>query len=196
MFPGRLESNRPVSDSLLKRVAAGEMAAMQECIAQYGGLVWSLARRFSGSNSDAEDAVQEVFVALWKSADRFDESKGSETTFVAMIARRRLIDERRKVQRQANLVERAMEQTTIPPPRDDVEMADEAKHASTVLAELSREQQRVLQLSIHHGLTQEQIAEHTGLPLGTVKTHIRRGLIRVREKLANLAGQRGAEVQT
>ena len=98
-----------VAKSVLQRVAAGEMAAMQECIDEYGGLIWSLARRFCSSPAEAEDAAQEVFIALWENAARFDEAKGAEVTFVAMIARRRLIDSGRKQQRRRNAVDRAKE---------------------------------------------------------------------------------------
>src|ERR1043165_482447 len=79
--------------ALLARVAGGDPRAVRDCIARYGGLVWSIARRFEGA--DAEDAVQEIFLDLWKSAARFDPQIASEPAFVAMIARRRLIDRRR-----------------------------------------------------------------------------------------------------
>src|SRR5436190_14026687 len=91
MQPAMQSSNEEAP--LLGRVAAGDEAAVRECLARYGGLVWSIARRFEPS--DAEDAVQEIFLDLWKSAARFDRAVASETAFVAMIARRRLIDRRR-----------------------------------------------------------------------------------------------------
>src|SRR4051794_24108813 len=80
---------------LLSRVASGDRAAIRETIQQYGGLVWSLARRGSVSQEDAEDAVQEIFTDVWRSAARFDVRSGTEATFIATIARRRLIDRRR-----------------------------------------------------------------------------------------------------
>src|ERR1041385_2281154 len=79
--------------ALLARVAGGDPRAVRDCIARYGGLVWSIARRFEAA--DAEDAVQEIFLDLWKSAARFDGRIASEAAFVAMIARRRLIDRKR-----------------------------------------------------------------------------------------------------
>src|SRR5690606_24550621 len=94
----RLLSNS--DDSVMPRVAAGDPAAMEDCLTRYGGLVWSLARRFSPTNADAEDAVQEVFIEVWRHADRYDESIASEPTFIAMIARRRLIDRQRRRDRQ------------------------------------------------------------------------------------------------
>jgi RNA polymerase sigma-70 factor (ECF subfamily) len=71
-------------------VGEGDTRAVAECIDRFGGLIWSLARRLSAGPADAEDAVQEVFIALWENAGRFDPEKGAEVTFVAMIARPRL----------------------------------------------------------------------------------------------------------
>ena len=85
---------RPLAvPSLLARVGAGDAGAVREVLSRYGGLVWSIAKRFEPS--EAEDAVQEIFLDLWKSAGRYDAALGSEATFIATIARRRLIDRRR-----------------------------------------------------------------------------------------------------
>lgn len=175
-----------MSESLLQRIVAGDMAAMQECIDHYGGLVWSLARRLSLSPGDAEDGVQEVFIELWKHAGRFDPSIASETTFVSMIARRRLIDRRRSRMTQEGHVKTSgeiAESSAQFEGDSSTEMSDEARLARESLQRLSPDQQRVLTLSIQYGLTHQQIAEHTGFPLGTVKTHARRGLMKVREEL-------------
>jgi RNA polymerase sigma-70 factor (ECF subfamily) len=85
---------RGLTDSLLQRVASGDMAAMQSCMDTYGGLMWSLARRFCPTATEAEDAVQEAFISVWENAQRYDPSKGAEVTFVAMIARRRRFERR------------------------------------------------------------------------------------------------------
>ena len=170
--------------SILPLVAAGDPGAMQRCMDRFGGLVWSLARRLSAGGADADDAVQEIFVDLWKSASRFDPAIASETTFVAMIARRRLIDRGRRRQRRidaAPLPEAAQPAAEAVP--DPTERSEDAARATAALGLLRPEQQRVLQLSIFHGASHEDIARSTGLPLGTVKTHARRGLIRLREIL-------------
>jgi RNA polymerase sigma-70 factor (ECF subfamily) len=175
-----------VTQSLLQRVAAGDAGAVRELIDRYGGLVWSLARRLSLSQSDAEDAVQEVFADVWKSAARFDERVASEATFIAMIARRRLIDRRRRASRTPAAVEVREDldgATARITPERRAELTEEASKAVKAIETLRPEQQRVLRLSIYHGLSHERIAEVTGLPLGTVKTHVRRGLLAVREAL-------------
>ncbi|MBL9150370.1 MAG: sigma-70 family RNA polymerase sigma factor [Phycisphaerae bacterium] len=176
-----LELQRPI----LERVAAGEPGAAKECLDRFGGLVWSLARRLCRNATEAEDAVQEIFVDLWKSAPRFDASIASETTFVAMIARRRLIDRTRRRARRP--VEATLTEATpvSAAPTDTPPVSEEAALAANAFEQLRPEQKRVLSLAIRNGQSHEQIASTTGLPLGTVKTHARRGLIKLRQILAD-----------
>jgi RNA polymerase sigma-70 factor (ECF subfamily) len=172
---------------LLPRIAGGDRSAVRECIARYGDLVWSLARR--GAHDDAEDAVQEIFLDLWKSASRFDAAIGSEITFVATIARRRLVDRRRQRQRRPeteSLADEASEGRVIPSTSPPPEMGAEAALAARALDQLRPEQRQVLILTACHGLSHEEVATTTGMPLGTVKAHARRGLIRIREALGEV----------
>jgi RNA polymerase sigma factor (sigma-70 family) len=76
---------------------------VQDCLKAYGGLVWALSKEMLSNQNDAEDAVQDIFIDVWKNAGRFDEKQSSETTFIAMLARRRLIDRLRKSNRQLNV---------------------------------------------------------------------------------------------
>lgn len=166
--------------SLLQRVAAGDAYAVRECIAQYGGLVWSIARRFE--LADAEDAVQEIFLELWKNAARFDPAIASETTFIAMIARRRLID-RRRSRRRRPTTEQLPELPTV---ADEAALPDaclEAQKAARALDQLRPEQRQVLVMSTCQGMSHGEIAAQTGMPLGTVKAHARRGLLSIRAAL-------------
>lgn len=184
---GSTTAKQPDTDNVLPRIANGDAQAVQTCLDRYSGLVWSLARRLSTTEADAEDAVQEIFLDVWKSAARFDPSVASEVTFIAMIARRRLIDRRRKEGRRPTS-EVLNDATPAPEIREseiDPAFGEEVRIARKALSQLSQEQQRVLQLSIFHGLSHEKIARATDLPLGTVKTHARRGLIRIREIIEN-----------
>lgn len=171
-----------MSKAILQSIAEGDESAVQLCLKTYGGLVWSLARRMLRNSDDAEDAVQEIFVDVWKNAGRFDPAQASETTFVAMIARRRLIDRIRFSQRRisADSLEDVLAE---PAERSDKNMqtAVEATEAFRALGELRPEQRQVLQLSIIQGMSHQEIADATGMPLGTVKTHARRGLLQARE---------------
>jgi RNA polymerase sigma factor (sigma-70 family) len=166
--------------ALLGRVGSGDPGAVRDCIARYGGLVWSIARRFEGN--DAEDAVQEIFLDLWKSAARFDPQLSSEPAFVAMLARRRLIDRRRMRQRRPTTETIAAE----PPIADHARGPDtcaEASQAARALDRLRPEQRHVLLLATCHGMSHGEIAAQTGMPLGTVKAHARRGLQSIRAAL-------------
>jgi RNA polymerase sigma-70 factor (ECF subfamily) len=173
-----------VTQTTLQRIAAGDQSAVQECLKSYGGLVWSLARRMLRNQDDAEDAVQEIFLDIWKNAERFDPAQASETTFVAMIARRRLIDKIRHSQRRisADSIDDVLAE---PSTRDDkvLQTNVEAREAAKALDQIRPEQRQVLQLSIVHGLSHQEIADALEMPLGTVKTHARRGIIQVREIL-------------
>ena len=176
--------NKLVEQNLLVRIGAGDKAAVSDFVDRYGSLLWSLATRFTKTESDAEDAVQEVFIEIWKSAHRFDAAIAGEATFVSMIARRRLIDRNRK--KRVDLV--AHESLDEVARHEDdaasqAELSDEVNKAVSVLDQLPSEQSNAIRLSIFSGLSHSQIAEKTGLSLGTVKTHIRRGLIAIREKI-------------
>lgn len=173
-----------MAETILHRIAKGDKPAVQDCLNKYGGLVWSLARRMSASTEDAEDAVQEIFIDIWKNAARFDETQSSETTFIAMIARRRLIDRLRYTKRRIS-ADSLEDIVSEPRNRADEEMQTsiEAKDAARALQQLRPEQRQVLQLSIVQGLSHQEISDATGIPLGTVKTHARRGLLQVKEFL-------------
>lgn len=182
------ESPRHVGPPVLQRVAAGEPGAVQECIDRYAGLVWSLARRMTSNNAEAEDAVQEILVEIWRNAYRYDPNIASEAAFIAMVTRRRLIDRRRRLDRQRDrsaLPDDPSGAIGVPP---TAELGEEARIAVSALEQLSPDQQKVLRLSIYQGLSHEKIATATGMPLGTVKTHARRGLIKVRELLTKWKG--------
>lgn len=173
-----------MNKTILQRIAAGDQAAVTECMDQYGGLIWSLARQFLRSAEDAEDVVQEIYIELWSKADTFDPAKAGETTFVAMIARRRIIDRLRKLGRQPPTEE--LEEAGQLEPASDFDMAEtvtDLARAEKVIAGLKPEQQQVLYMSIYEGHSHNAISELLNLPLGTVKTTIRRGLIRIREDL-------------
>jgi len=169
--------------SLLERIGAGDAGAVKECMDSYGGLVWSLARRYLRSVDDAEDAAQEIFVEVWKSASRYRPSMGKESTFIATIARRRLIDRVRAAGRRP-VSEEFDESVAIDGLGDDGNLGDVAADVSTAqkaLAALSEDQRSILLLGIVEGLSHSEIATKTGKPLGTVKTQMRRGLIKLRD---------------
>ncbi|VTR99821.1 sigma-70 family RNA polymerase sigma factor [Tuwongella immobilis] len=178
-----------MADTVLNKVATGELGAVEDCLARYGGLVWALAQRFSPSVADAEDAVQEVFTDLWRYAARFDPQVSSEATFVAMIARRRLIDRRRQLARRIPTTGLDLASAVVASPTaSGLELNDEVRKIREQFEQLRDEERQVLELAIWHGLTQVQISERTGIPLGSVKTHARQGMIRLRKLVAESQG--------
>jgi RNA polymerase sigma-70 factor (ECF subfamily) len=171
-------------EPLLPRIATGDDRAVRDCVARYGALVWSLARRWSPDGGDAEDAVQEIFIDLWRTASRYDQSRTSEAGWVAMIARRRLIDRARKRERLPALESIPDNFDVASESERDLDREWRAEQARAVLRELPPAQRRMLELSLLHGRTHDEIARETETPLGTVKSHIRRGLQRARDLLA------------
>jgi RNA polymerase sigma-70 factor (ECF subfamily) len=183
MASDRLTMTQATNPSLLQQVAAGQGNAVAEVIDAYGGLVWSLARKYFGRSAEAEDAVQDAFIAVWKAADRYDPEVAAESTYIAMIARRRMIDQLRKAGRRIDA--QPLDSSPEPENESNNRLADEEQVEAVLKAidELDPPQPEVIRHSLMDGLTHPEIAEKMGLPLGTVKTHIRRGLIKVRQAL-------------
>lgn len=168
---------------ILPRLAAGEPRAMNECIDRFGGLVWSIVKRSVSNTTDAEDLVQQVFTEVWKKAGSYDPATASESTFVALVARRRTIDHLRKVGRQPDIepIEAAASMPAAETGGEPVNCDSEAVRAS--LAILPEDTRYLFQLFFEQGFTHPEIAQRTRLPLGTIKTRLRRGLLTLREHL-------------
>jgi len=168
------------TDSILKLIAKGEDRAFNLLIEKYGNLVWSIGRKFLYKESDVEDAVQEVFIAIWKAAEKFDHTKASEVTFISMIARRRFIDYLRKVSKHRNLQSidedngQELFKESILNESTDLQLIKDA------IGTLEIEDQELLKLSIYQGYSHSEIAKLLNIPLGTVKTRIRRNLIKLK----------------
>ncbi|MBL9149206.1 MAG: sigma-70 family RNA polymerase sigma factor [Phycisphaerae bacterium] len=185
--PGTLpERDLHDENDILSHAARGGPDAFRACVDRFAGLVWTLARQMLRDRTDAEDAVQDVFAELWRVCDRFNPSVGSARSFVLAIARRRLIDRgrtRMRYRRDGDDVP-GTAAAVAPTPATSVALNDAALSAADALLSLRQEEQDVLRLVIHHSWTHERVAEHLGMPVGTVKTHLRRGLMRLRDLMA------------
>ena len=170
--------------NLLAEVATGDSKAFEELTKKYGNLIWSIARRYLSNQAEAEDAVQEIFLALWQSASRFDANKGSEISFIATIARRRLIDGLRKNNKHKILqsIDDSISNDVFQQ-KSNLEKNAELSLAIGILETLEKKDQELLSLSIYQGYSHVEIAKLLNLPLGTVKTKIRRNLMKIREKI-------------
>ncbi len=170
------------NDSILARIAAGEDGSFELLIEKYGNLVWSIGKKFLYRQSDVEDAVQEVFIAIWKSADKFDSSKAKEITFVSMIARRRFIDHLRKISKHKNLESIDEDNSTHQLYKESMlNESTDLQLIKNAIKSLDIDDQELLNLSIYQGYSHSEISKLLNLPLGTVKTKIRRNLIKLKE---------------
>lgn len=177
-------------NALLKRVAAGDHAAFAQFYDRVSGPLYSLALRMLSNEQDAKDALQEGMEELWRKAPGFDSSRSSAFTWAVMIFRSRLVDRVRRRASKGRLMEKVIEQTD-PIAMDDhtslqlLARSEDCSIVRRVLSALREEQQELLRHAFFSGWTQQEIADNTGRPLGTVKTIIRRALIELRERLTS-----------
>ena len=173
-----------IHENLLSKVANGNPEAFEKLINKYGNLIWSIARRYLSNQDEAEDAIQEIFVALWQSAGRFDPNKASEISFISMIARRRLIDNLRKNNKHKVLksIEDSLSDDVFSQ-KSNLERNAEISLVVRALKKLDIQDQELLSLSIYQGYSHLEIAKLLNLPLGTVKTKIRRNLMKIRDEI-------------
>jgi RNA polymerase sigma-70 factor (ECF subfamily) len=178
-FPQRLPA-MTVSKDVVRRLAAGDPAALAEFYDRFAALVNALALRILRDTADAEDVVQEVFLQAWRQADRFDPARGTPEAWLCTIARTRALDRlRRRVSRREDPAEAAPAPACLP-------RNVEALAVREALQGLSQDQRRALELAYFEGLTQTEIAARLDEPLGTIKTRIRTAMIRLREALGPL----------
>ena len=184
MAVGNTVSATSDAAELIGRMVQGDRSGLEGLYDRYAQLLFNLVIRVVRNRSDAEEVMQEVFLQAWRSASRYDPSRGSPEAWLIMMARSRAIDAVRAARRTPDRPE------TEPPPEiagamPDVAGALEAKALVTAaLGDLTAAQREVLELAFYEGLSQTEIATRTGAPLGTVKTRTRMALERLRQTFA------------
>jgi RNA polymerase sigma factor (sigma-70 family) len=163
------------------RFAAGDPAALRDAYDRHGAVVHAIALRSLGAHHDAEDVTQQVFVRAWRSRETFDPGRGELGGWLVGIARRLVLDRLSARARERELAERVGRVSGGPPPAVPDQVVD-AVLVADELQQLPAPVRMVLRLAFFHDLTHQQIAALTGLPLGTVKSHARRGLERLRRR--------------
>jgi RNA polymerase sigma-70 factor, ECF subfamily len=172
--------------NLISQIAGGDRTALSQLYDRYARILYAIAWKSLNSVEDCEEVVLEVFAQVWKIADRFDPTKGSVEQWIFTLARSRIIDRLRKIQRlnQVNAAIAAGKEIEFPTmsvdPIEAVEIVEQRQQVLTALDLIPLEQRRVIELAYYQGLTHAQIATSTGLSLGTVKTRLRLGLSKLK----------------
>jgi RNA polymerase sigma factor (sigma-70 family) len=177
--------------AVLALVTAGQLDALQELYDRYRIMAYSIALRITTDPSLAEDVVQDAFLGVWRNASRYVEGRGSVKTWLLSIVHHRAVDAVRRRRPTTELPERE----DVPPPAltlPDIwqEVAGNLDRAeiATAMATLTDVQREAIELAYWGGLTQQEIAERTGAPLGTVKSRVRLGLLSLRRALVGDEG--------
>ncbi len=160
---------------------------MNLCLSRFGGIVWAIARRYIKNHAEAEDLVQEVFIEIWKKSDSFNPAIASETTFVGLIARRRAIDYLRRQGRKPDFEQLSAAESVPLPELEKSSVICDPETVKSSLAGFPADTRQLFNLFFEDGYTHPEIAAKTGLPLGTVKTRLRRGLVTLREQLQRIS---------
>jgi RNA polymerase sigma-70 factor (ECF subfamily) len=187
--PLSLRASSPVDEAdraALLRVADGELAALEDLYDRYKTMAYSIAYRITNDATLAEDVVQDAFLGAWRNAARYMEGRGSVKTWLLSIVHHRAIDaiRRRRPTTELPEVETVLPSAlTLPDVWAEVSASLDAATVRSALEALSNVQREALELAYFGGLTQGEIAERTGTPLGTVKSRMRLGLLAMRRAL-------------
>lgn len=174
---------------LLAAMAQGDKTALGSLYDQLSGPLYSLAHRMLGDAGEAQDLLQDIFLQAWRTAASYETGRGSVFAWLATLTRNRAIDRIRMRQRRAALLAGAAPELQPAAPAGDSDSADtlwlreKAAAVRAAVADLAPDQQQAIELAFFSGLTQQEIAARLNEPLGTIKARIRRGLLRLKDRL-------------
>ena len=173
---------------LLRRIAGGDRSAFARFYDHYSGLLFTIAVKILNDTKEAEDVLQEVFLQIWNKADAYDPLLGKPASWAVTLTRNKAIDRIRSSQRRSKLIEQAAVEAAVAP--DNSPSANEKLHGRenaqlirSEVAALPPDQRRAIELAFFSGLTQDEVSQTLQEPLGTIKARIRRGMLKLREKL-------------
>jgi RNA polymerase sigma factor (sigma-70 family) len=175
---------REASDEqILEAVGRGDHDALGDLYDRFGRLAYGLAFRILRDRALAEDAVQEAFLAVWRSADAYKRERAKPSTWILTVVHRRAVDLVRREERRRGEPLEAAPEPSSGPVDEDATLRERRAAVQAALTELPGDQRQALELAYYGGLTQSELAERLGVPLGTVKSRMFAGLGRLRELL-------------
>jgi RNA polymerase sigma-70 factor (ECF subfamily) len=188
-----LEPGAPSDVDLMLGIQSGDADALSQLYDRYNGIVKALILRIIHNETEGDDLLQEVFMEIWNQAKNFSAEKGKPLGWMVTLTRRRAIDALRKKQAYARAEERLQAQPEQQPlawvqnaTEKDIEAGDTRVLMAKVINSLPEAQQQVIELAFFQGMSQREIASHTNIPLGTVKTRLELGLKKIYDGLKEL----------
>jgi RNA polymerase sigma-70 factor (ECF subfamily) len=188
-----LEPGAPTDVDLMTGIQAGDPDALSQLYDRYSGIVKALILRIIHNDSEADDLLQEVFMEIWNQAKNFSAQKGKPLGWMVTLTRRRAIDALRKKQAYSRAEEGLRAQPEQQPDawvknvtQEEIESGDTRAVMAKVISSLPEAQQQVIDLAFFQGMSQREIAAHTNIPLGTVKTRLELGLKKIYDGLKEL----------
>lgn len=176
---------------LVRDIASGSSEALGRLYDRHAGVVYGLARRILTRLEDAEEVVQDVFAQVWRDAARYEQARATVGGWIVMLTRTRAID-RLRARRARPDVQSAVDPEQAPPivsasrdPEQVTIAADDVRQVRSALEALPEAQRTLVDLAYYQGLTHTEIAEQTGVPLGTVKTRLRTAMATLRSALSS-----------
>ncbi|MFP5342311.1 MAG: sigma-70 family RNA polymerase sigma factor [Candidatus Limnocylindria bacterium] len=189
------DARRAEDAALFARIVERDERAVEALYARYSGPLYSLAYQVTGADRFAQEVVQEVFIAVWKDAARFDPARGAVAPWLFSLGRHKAID---LVRREANIRKRTADvDLEFEVAGDDVDQEAWQRirrdRVRAAMADLSEPQRTALELAFFAGLTHVEVAERLGIPLGTAKTRIRSALLKLRDALGASVSEHEAD---
>ncbi len=198
VLPNNGDAERERDKSLVTRVQNGDYTAIEELYARYSRQAYGLALRILNNSESAEDAVQDAFLRFWRQPGSFDSGKGRFVTWLLSIVHNLCIDQVRRKRHQTVSMDQEETQQQInyladnsTPVHEEVWLSMQRTVIQQALDNLPQEQSRMIEMAFFKGLTHTEIAHETGQPLGTVKSRIRQGLMKLKGLMSSLEMEPG-----
>jgi RNA polymerase sigma-70 factor (ECF subfamily) len=179
-------------EALLNEIAGGAVWAMDSLYERYSRMLYSVAYRMVADHQIAEDLLQDAFLAVWRRSTSYSPQTGAARSWLISILHHRAIDHLRRMRRRSGIVEAPLEEleldetTAFPDVWDEAWRSIKSSHVRAALMKIPTEQRLVIELAYFQGWTHAEIAEGTGIPLGTVKARMRLGLHHLKRELEEM----------